>query len=102
MSDTRWRYWDVLAFAAGAVPMLLTILVVAFGSYGDGMMIFVGSAGRQAWLVSLTCALLVVAGALRGWRAGNRKLIIAGGLLLAISATPSLLLLGACFNGNCI
>lgn len=102
MSDTRRPYWDVLALAAGALPLILVILIEAFGSRGDGMMIFVGFAGSVTWLVALACVPLVGAGALMGWRTGNRILIVAGGLLLILSAAPSLLLLAACFNGNCI
>ncbi len=84
------------------MPLILVIFVEAFGSRGDGMMIFVGFAGSLAWLVALACVPLVGAGALMGWRTGNRVLIALGSLFLALSATPSLLLLAACFNGNCI
>lgn len=98
----RWQYWDVLAFAAGAVPLILAVLLDAFGSRGDGMMIFAGFAGSVAWLAAWSCVPLVGAGALMGWQTGNRMLIVAGGLLLLLSAIPSFLLLAACYSGNCI
>jgi len=102
MSDTRWQYWDVLAFAAGAVPIFLAIVASAAGLHHGGVMIFVGSAGSALWLASLLCIAVFLIGAVAGWRFGNRWLIASGGVLLALCAAPSLFLLAACFNGNCI
>jgi len=98
----RWKHWDVLAFAAGAIPIFLAIIASAAGIDSGGMMIFAGSAGTELWLASLLCAAVFFIGAVAGWRFGNRRLIAAGGLLLALCAAPSLLLLAACLNGNCI
>lgn len=102
MSDTRWRYWDVLAFVAGAMPIALTLFASIAGLHYGGVMIFAGSAGSGLWLVSLLCVAVFLVGAIAGWRSGNHWLIVSGGLLLALCAAPSLLLLAACLNGNCI
>ena len=102
MSDTRRQYWDVLAFAAGAVPVFLAIVASATKLYHGGAMIFVGSAGSEIWLASLLCVAVFLISAVAGWRFGNHWLIASGGVLLALCAAPSLLLLAACFNGNCI
>ncbi|MGQ2936422.1 MAG: hypothetical protein ACT6RK_20205, partial [Sphingopyxis sp.] len=53
VSETRWRYWDVLAFGAGAVPIFLAIVASAIGLHYGGFMIFAGSAGSELWLASL-------------------------------------------------
>ena len=65
-------------------------------------MIFAGSAGTLLWLISLLCLGLWAASAAAGWRSGDRRLILGGGLLLALCAAPSVLLLAACFSGSCI
>jgi hypothetical protein len=92
----------VLAFAAGAVPLFLAIVASLIELHYGGLMIFVGSAGTTLWLAALASAALFVIGAIAGWRSGNRWLIGAGGLLLALPIAPSLLLLAACAQGNCI
>ena len=102
MSETRWRYCDVLAFGAGAVPIFLALVASAIGRHYGGFMVFAGSAGSELWLASLLCVAVFFIGAVAGWGSGNRWLIASGGLLLALCAVPSLLLLAACFNGNCI
>src|SRR3546814_8554834 len=63
-------------------------------------MIFAGSAGTLLWLISLLCLGLWAASAAAGWRSGDRRLILGGGLLLALCAAPSVLLLAACFSGR--
>ena len=98
----RWKYWDVLAFSAGAIPIFLAIIASAAGLNSGGMLIFAGFAGTELWLASLLCVAVFVVGAAAGWQFGSRWLIASGGVLLAICAAPSLLLLAACFNGNCI
>ncbi|MGN6691701.1 MAG: hypothetical protein ACTHJU_12235 [Sphingopyxis sp.] len=98
----RWRYWDVMALVAGAIPIFLALAASAIGLHYGGFMIFAGSAGSELWLASLLCVAIFLIGAVAGWRFGNRWLIASGGLLLALCAAPSLLLLAACFNGNCI
>ena len=102
MSAKRWPYWDALTFGAGALPLILAIFVGAFGTRGDVFLMFAGSVGTLVWLVVWACVPLVLAGALIGWRMGSRLLIAAGGLFLAISMAPVLLLFAVCTFGNCI
>jgi len=102
VTANRWPHWDVLAFTSGAVPLFLAIVASLLELHYGGMTIFVGSAGTPLWLAALLSALLFVVGAVAGWRSGNRLLIGAGGLLLCLPLAPSLLLLAACAQGNCI
>ena len=102
MTKERWPYWDVLAFAAGALPLILAIFVGAFGTRGDFLFMFAGSLGTWAWLLVWACVPLAFAGTLMGLRQGNRLLIISGGLFLAISMAPVLLLFAVCTFGRCI
>jgi hypothetical protein len=102
MSDTRRQYWDVLAFAAGSVPPCLAVVASAFDIHHGGAVIFLGSAGGFFRVFALTFAALFLIAGFMGWRSGNRGLILLGGLLLVLSAAPSLLLLAACVSGNCI
>ena len=102
MTKERWPYWDVLAFASGATPLLLAIIASLLDLHYGGMMIFVGSAGTILWLAALASVGLFGIGAIAGWRSGNRWLIGAGGLFLALPIAPSLLLLAACSQGNCL
>jgi hypothetical protein len=102
VTKARWPYWDVLAFGAGALPFLFVIFADTFGTRGDALFLFAGSLGTLAWLAVWACVPLVLVGALMGWRIGNRLLIIAGSLFLAISMAPVLLLFFACAFGSCI
>lgn len=102
MSAARWRYWDVLALVAGAVPILLAVIASANDLHYGGSAIFVGSAGPSFVLAALLSVAILLMSAAMGWRSGNRWLIAAGGLLLLLSAVPSLLLLAGCAMGNCI
>jgi len=97
----RWKYWDALALAAGATPIFLGLFASLTGLHHGGMMIFAGSAGTLFWLASLMCLGLFTVSAIAGWRSGDRRLILGGGVLLALCAAP-LLLLAACFSGNCL
>ena len=102
MNETRQEYWDLLALCAGVTPLFLAIAASALGLHYGGAMIFVGSAGTLLWVVSLLSVGAYAIGAIAGWRFGDRRLILGGGFLLTLSAAPSLLLIVACFSGNCI
>lgn len=98
----RWRYWDLLALCAGVAPLFLSIAASLLKLHYGGEHIFIGSAGTLLWLVSLICVAAFAIGAGAGWRSGDRRLIVGGGLVLTLSATPSLGLLLACFSGDCL
>ncbi|WP_447765235.1 hypothetical protein [Sphingopyxis panaciterrae] len=98
----HWKYWDALALVAGAVPPGLAVVASAFDIHHGGAVIFLGSAGGLFRMLALTFVALFLIAGFMGWRSGNRGLILLGGLLLALSAAPSLLLLAACVSGHCI
>ena len=102
MNAARWRYWDVMAFVAGAVPVLLAMIASANDLHYGGSAIFIGSAGPSFALAALLSVAIFLISAAMGWRFGNRSLIAAGGLLLLLSVVPSLLLLAGCARGDCI
>jgi nitrate/nitrite transporter NarK len=102
VSAARWRYWDVLALVAGAVPIFLAVIASANDLHYGGSAIFVGSAGASFALAALLSVVVFPMSAAMGWRPGNRWLIAAGGVLLLLSAAPSLLLLAGCARGDCI
>jgi len=102
MRAARWRYWDVLALVAGAVPVLLAMIASANDLYYGGSAIFIGSAGPSFALAALLSVAIFLISAAMGWRSGNRWLIAAGGLLQLLSVAPSLLLLAGCARGDCI
>ena len=99
MNEARWRYWDVLAFAAGAMPFVMSVFA---GMGGVGPMFFAGLSGPFLHYAGLGCAIVFAIVAFAGWPAGNRWLILAGGALLLVSAAPTFVLLYACGTGNCI
>ncbi len=102
MKSARWGYWDILALAAGVTPPGLAVAASALDIHYGGAAIFLGSAGQLFWALSLACAFLFLPTAYLGWQSGSRGLIALGGLLLVLSAAPSLVLLAACASGSCL
>jgi hypothetical protein len=99
----RGHPWDVVAFSAGSLPLFLALMASLFELHYGGLTIFLGSAGKLFWLISLLCIAVFAVSALLGWRQSpDRRMILGGGFLLTLCASPSVLLLAACFSGNCI
>jgi len=89
-----WKYWDVAAFVAGCVPLLVLLLF------------HVEAASAEINVILLVGALLIYSlGALFSWRQGDARLAAVGGVLLILAiviASPMILLLIACLMGDCI
>jgi len=102
VTKERRPYWDVLALGAGAVPILVAAIASASDLHYGGSAIFIGSGGPSFALAALLSVVVFLMSTAMGWRSGNRWLIAAGGVLLLLSAAPSLLLLAGCAKGDCI
>jgi hypothetical protein len=89
-----WRHWDTAALCAGVAPLLVLALY-----YAD-----IGPAEFHMMLLVVSFILYPIATTF-ALRQGDGRLAVAGGLLFLaaiVIALPLLLLVMACFMGNCI
>jgi hypothetical protein len=95
-------HWSATAVCAALLSIVCMVVPTAFDIGYGGMMVPLGSAGPTFqtgfWLLFLSA----VSASIMAWRTGSRWPLFAVLAVAALALFPSLMLVAACMQGNCL